>query len=72
MGFVSFHEEKLSDRIHGYFRAKVIQPINPLDLGDLFDFDLYTKILDQVLKLRRSMGLFFKRCHCDEMLPLES
>ena len=46
-------------RIHNYFRAKVIQPTNPLDLGDLFDFDLYTKILDQVLRIKEVDGLLF-------------
>ena len=46
-------------RIHNYFRAKVIQPTNPLDLGDLFDFDLYTKILDQVLRIKEVDGVLF-------------
>jgi acyl-CoA synthetase (NDP forming) len=46
-------------RIHSYFRAKVIQPTNPLDLGDLFDFDLYTKILDQVLRIKDVDGVLF-------------
>jgi len=48
------------NRIHSYFRAKVIQPTNPLDLGDLFDFDLYTKILDQVLRIRGVDGILFQ------------
>jgi len=48
------------DRIHSYFRAKVIQPTNPLDLGDLFDFDLYTKILEQVLKIKAVDGILFQ------------
>ena len=47
-------------RIHDYFRAKVIQPTNPLDLGDLFDFDLYTKILDQVLRIKDVDGVLFQ------------
>lgn len=48
------------NRIHSYFRAKVIRPTNPLDLGDLFDFDLYTKILQQVLKIRAVDGILFQ------------
>jgi acyl-CoA synthetase (NDP forming) len=48
------------NRIQSYFRAKVIQPTNPLDLGDLFDFDLYTKILDQVLRIRNVDGVLFQ------------
>lgn len=47
-------------RIQSYFRAKVIQPTNPLDLGDLFDFDLYTKILDQVLRIKGVDGILFQ------------
>jgi len=48
------------DRIHSYFRAKVIQPTNPLDLGDLFDFDLYIRILDQVLRIKSVDGILFQ------------
>ena len=51
--------QRFQNRIHSYFRAKVIQPTNPLDLGDLFDFDLYVKILEQVLKVRRVNGVLF-------------
>ncbi len=58
------------DRIHSYFRAKVIQPTNPLDLGDLFDFDLYTKILEQVLKIGTVDGIIFQHAATgDEMQP---
>jgi acetyltransferase len=37
----------------------VIQPTNPLDLGDLFNFDLYTNILQQVLKFPVVDGILF-------------
>jgi len=47
-------------QIHSYFRAKVIQPTNPLDLGDLFDFDLYTKILEYVLRIDTVDGVLFQ------------
>ena len=58
------------DRIHSYFRAKVIQPTNPLDLGDLFDFDLYTKILEQVLKIKTVDGIIFQHAATgDEIQP---
>jgi acetyltransferase len=60
-GFRLFPMKKsFQDRIHSYFRAKVIQPTNPLDLGDLFDFDLYTKILEQVLKIKTVDGIIFQ------------
>lgn len=52
--------EDFKNQIHGYFRAKVIRPTNPLDLGDLFDFDLYLKILDQVLNIRDVDGVLFQ------------
>ena len=59
-GFRLFPMKKnFQDRIHSYFRAKVIQPTNPLDLGDLFDFDLYTKILEQVLRIKAVDGIIF-------------
>jgi acyl-CoA synthetase (NDP forming) len=60
-GFKLFPLAKnFTGRIQSYFRAKVIQPTNPLDLGDLFDFDLYTKILDQVLRIRGVDGILFQ------------
>ena len=70
-GFRLFPMKKsFQDRIHSYFRAKVIQPTNPLDLGDLFDFDLYTKILEQVLKIETVDGIIFQHAAIgDEMGP---
>ena len=38
----------------------MIQPTNPLDLGDLFDFDLYVKILEQVLRVEAVDGILFQ------------
>jgi len=70
-GFRLFPLKKtFQDRIHSYFRAKVIQPTNPLDLGDLFDFDLYTKILEQVLKIKAVDGIIFQHAAVgEEMQP---
>jgi acyl-CoA synthetase (NDP forming) len=53
-------DPKLQDRFHSFFRAKVIQPTNPLDLGDLFNFDLYINILEQVLKIEVVDGILFQ------------
>jgi len=39
------------EKVKGFFRAKVIEPTNPLDLGDLFDFRLYVNILEECLKI---------------------
>jgi len=52
-------DKALQERFHSLFRAKVIQPTNPLDLGDLFNFDLYTNILQQVLKFPVVDGILF-------------
>ncbi len=70
-GFRLFPMKKsFQDRIHSYFRAKVIQPTNPLDLGDLFDFDLYIKILEQALKINAVDGIIFQHAASgEEMQP---
>lgn len=47
-------------KVREVFRAKVINPTNPLDLGDLFDFDLYTKILEYTIKRRDVDGIMFQ------------
>lgn len=52
-------DKTLQERFHSFFRAKVIQPTNPLDLGDLFNFDLYTNILQQVLNFPVVDGILF-------------
>jgi len=39
------------EKVKGGFRAKVIEPTNPLDLGDLFDFRIYVNILEECLKI---------------------
>ena len=52
--------QTFQNRIHSFFRAKVIQPTNPVDLGDLFDFDLYTKILEHVIKINGVDGILFQ------------
>src|SRR4030043_1242723 len=70
-GFRLFQlSEHFKDQIHSYFRAKVIQPTNPLDLGDLFDFDLYTKILEHVLRIKAVDGMIFQHAAVgEEMQP---
>jgi acetyltransferase len=39
------------EKVKGFFRAKVIKPTNPLDLGDLFDFRIYMNILEECLRI---------------------
>jgi acyl-CoA synthetase (NDP forming) len=59
-GFVlnNFPEPFLKE-IEKHFRAKVIRLTNPLDLGDLFDFNVYTRITDETLKLPDVDGVIF-------------
>jgi len=47
-------------KVREVFRAKVINPTNPLDLGDLFDFELYTKILEYTIQRRDVDGIVFQ------------
>ena len=44
-----FNEDFL-DQIRQRLRANVIKLANPLDLGDLFDFDVYVKIVEHTLQ----------------------
>ncbi len=53
-------DPKLKEQFHSLFRAKVIQPTNPLDLGDLFNFDLYTTILEQALRFPVVHAILFQ------------
>jgi acetyltransferase len=45
--------------IEKHFRASVIRLTNPLDLGDLFDLDVYAQIIDQTLQLEGVDGVIF-------------
>jgi acetate---CoA ligase (ADP-forming) len=45
--------------IEKHFRASVIKLTNPVDLGDLFDLDVYAQILEQALKLPNVDGIVF-------------
>lgn len=43
-------KEEFLNMIRQHLRAKVISLSNPLDLGDLFDFDVYVQIIEHTLK----------------------
>ncbi len=45
--------------IEKHFRASVIKLTNPLDLGDLFDLNVYAQIAEQTLQLDEVDGLVF-------------
>jgi acetyltransferase len=47
------------EEIEKHFRASVIKLTNPLDLGDLFDLDVYGQILERTLRLENVDGVVF-------------
>ncbi|MBN2497833.1 MAG: acetate--CoA ligase family protein [Deltaproteobacteria bacterium] len=51
--------ERFLREIEKHFRANVIRLTNPLDLGDLFDFDVYTRIVEETLELGDVDGVVF-------------
>jgi acyl-CoA synthetase (NDP forming) len=59
-GFELAHfPEKYLREIEKHFRASVIRLTNPLDLGDLFDLDVYAQIIEQTLQLKDVDGVIF-------------
>lgn len=53
-----FPEDFLRE-IEKHFRASVIRLTNPLDLGDLFDLNVYAQIVEQTLQLEGVDGVVF-------------
>ena len=47
------------EEIEKHFRASVIKLNNPLDLGDLFDLEVYGQILEQTMQLPNVDGVVF-------------
>ncbi len=47
------------EEIERHFRASVIKLTNPLDLGDLFDLEIYLKIIDRTLAQKNVDGIIF-------------
>jgi len=43
--------QSFTDAVRALFRADVIAPTNPLDLGVIFDFNLYARIVEQTLRM---------------------
>lgn len=52
-------KESFIKEIEKHFRANVIKLTNPLDLGDLFDYDLYMKIIEMTVKESSVDGVVF-------------
>lgn len=53
-----FRQDFLTE-IRKHLRADVIRLANPLDLGDLFDFDVYVRIIDHTLQEENVDGILF-------------
>ena len=53
------YPEDLISFVKKLFRAGVINPINPLDLGDLFDILKYTEIVEEIAKRDEFDGIVF-------------
>jgi acetyltransferase len=51
--------ESFLREIEKHFRASVIRLTNPLDLGDLFDLNVYAQIVEQILQLEDVDGVVF-------------
>jgi acetyltransferase len=51
--------ESFLREIEKHFRASVIKLTNPLDLGDLFDLEVYAQIAEQTLQLETVDGIVF-------------
>jgi acetate---CoA ligase (ADP-forming) len=66
-----FPDEFLRE-IEQYFRASVIRLTNPLDLGDLFDLDLYARIVEQTLQLEGVDGVVFLHTSLSQSEHLKS
>jgi len=58
--------------IEKHFRASVIKLTNPLDLGDLFDLELYAQIVKQTLQLPDVDGIVFLQTSLSETENLAS
>jgi acetate---CoA ligase (ADP-forming) len=52
-------EKDFLDEIRKHLRADVIHLANPLDLGDLFDFDVYVRIVEHTLQQENIHGILF-------------
>lgn len=53
--------------IEKHFRASVIRLTNPLDLGDLFDLNVYAQIVEQTLQLDSVDGVVFLQTSLSDM-----
>lgn len=53
------YENDYLEKVQEFFRAKVIKTANPLDLGDLWNFESYRYILENAIKQEQFDGMLF-------------
>jgi acetyltransferase len=72
-GFELAHfPESFLREIEKHFRASVIRLTNPLDLGDLFDLNVYADIIERTLQLEDVDGVVFLHTSLSEAENLTS
>ncbi len=64
--------ESFLREIEKHFRASVIHLTNPLDLGDLFDLDVYAQIVEKTLQLDGVDGIVFLHTSLSQAENLKS
>jgi acetyltransferase len=64
--------ESFLREIEKSFRASVIRLTNPLDLGDLFDLDVYAQIVERTLQLESVDGVVFLHTSLSDAENLKS
>jgi acetate---CoA ligase (ADP-forming) len=69
---LAYFPEEFLREIESYFRASVIRLTNPLDLGDLFDLDMYAQIVEQTLQLPSVDGVVFLHTSLSERENMKS
>ncbi len=69
---LAYFPESFLREIEAYFRASVIRLTNPLDLGDLFDLEIYAQIVERTLQLDDVDGVIFLHTSLSEMENLAS
>ena len=51
------------DKLGAIYNTRVIAHQNPLDLGEIFDYTLFTQILEEALKLEEVDGVLFNHLY---------
>ena len=69
---LAYFPESFLREIEKHFRASVIRLTNPLDLGDLFDLNVYAQIVEQTLQLEDVDGIVFLHTSLSEAENLTS